>query len=75
MRFNQIYFLECGLKVVYEYNVLTQISRQLEVNCPWAFPSGFAFCQTPQSNTLYYCGGIGDEEGMKRCIEIKLPSQ
>lgn len=61
-RFNLIFFPECGLKIVQEYNVLTQESRRHEIDSPWAFPAGFAFCQTPTTNRLFMTGGIGDDE-------------
>ena len=71
-RFHQVFFPECGLKIVQEYNVLTQECRRHEINSPWAFPAGFAFCQTPNTNRLFITGGIGDDEQNRRCLEIKI---
>ena len=68
-KFNQIFFPECGTKFVYEYIVSHQKSFKHTIETPWAFPSGFAFCQTP-SNRLFVCGGIGDNHTMRRTVEI-----
>ena len=43
-KFSQIFFPECGTKVVYEYLVPFQKCYKHTIDTPWAFPSSFAFC-------------------------------
>ena len=68
-KFDKVYFPEQGTRLLYEFDVLSQRIDRWEVETPWAFPSCFAFVQTP-ANRIFVTGGIGDDETTKRTIEI-----
>lgn len=55
---------------MYEYEVLTQKVFKHKVDTLWAFASSFSFVQTPVKNRIFVSGGTGDDETMRRTLEV-----
>ena len=63
-RFSQVFVPQCGTNILYEFDVVTRISKCHEIAVSWAFQASFAFSQTPNGR-LFVTGGIGDDNLMR----------